>query len=261
MSAWTDCHNHLHDPRLGPPEHILEDMRRAGVRQCVANATREEEWSAVLALSDIRRGVAIRPALGIHPWHAHHARDGWCQRLRCLLEKNPAASIGECGLDGWVAGPPLDVQVPVFRAQVQLARELDRTVTIHCLKSWGIMLELLDELRPPRFLMHAFGGSWETARRLVLLGGGFSFNGHFLKPGKEHVVGVFQRLPPDRIVLESDAPDLRPPEPFVTHPLPGRLNHPANVAATGAALARALGMPAAELAQLTGENAARLFGF
>ena len=110
------------------------------------------------------------------------------------------------------------------------------------------------------FLMHSFGGSIETARRLIPLGACFSFSGHFLHPRKAAVLEVFRQLPRDRILLETDAPDMLPPDDIITHPLPENLNHPANLPAIGQALAAALGMSPADLAELTRNNAARCFG-
>jgi TatD DNase family protein len=107
--------------------------------------------------------------------------------------------------------------------------------------------------------MHSFGGSIGTARRLLPLGAYFSFSGHFLHPRKAAVLEVFRQLPRDRILLETDAPDMLPPDEMISHPLPENLNHPANLPAIGRALAAALGMTAEDLAGLTRANAAAMF--
>jgi TatD DNase family protein len=258
--VWTDAHNHLHDPRLGDAEPVIAAMRAAGVERCVVNATREEDWSAVEALA-IAHPEFVVPAFGIHPWHAHTATDGWRERLAGLLEKHPQASIGEVGLDTWISSPSMEIQRPVFIGQVRLACEMQRPLTIHCLKAWGALFEAFAEAPPPpAFLMHSFGGSFETARRLVPLGACFSFSGYFLHAKKSAVLEVFRQLPHDRILLETDAPDMHPPDEFVTYPLSGKANHPANLPAIGEALALALGMSAEKLADLTRANTARCFG-
>ena len=108
--------------------------------------------------------------------------------------------------------------------------------------------------------MHAFGGSMETARRLIPLGAYFSFSGHFLDARKASVLETFRQIPRDRILLETDAPDMRPPDELLTHALPENLNHPANLPAIGRALATALTMHPEDLAELTWNNAAACFG-
>lgn len=259
MSCWTDSHNHLQDPRFGDAGPVIADMRAAGVSRCVVNATHEADWQKVEALA-LAYPDLIKPAFGIHPWKARSASDGWRERLACLLEKHPQASIGECGLDQWVAEPPLEIQRPVFMAQLEIARAMGRPVTIHCLKAWGALLDALAETPPPRFLMHSFGGSIEIARRLLPLGAWFSFSGHFLHSRKAAVLEVFRKLPRERILLETDAPDMLPPDEIITHPLFGKLNHPANLPAIGEALAGELGMDPVALARLASANADAFFG-
>ena len=260
MLPWVDAHNHLQDARLGDRTGLISEMKRAGVRRCVVNATRESDWSDVEDLARSEPDFVV-PAFGIHPWNAHTISDGWRERLIALLDRFPQASIGECGLDQWVSEPPLEIQRPVFLEQLRLARQLDRAITIHCLKAWGPLFDAFAEAPPPsRFLIHSFGGSIEVAHRLIPLGAYFSFSGHFLHPQKSATLEVFRNLPPERILLETDAPDMLPPPGVITHPLAGNHNHPANLAAIGQALAVALGMSAHDLADLTHDNWKRCFG-
>ena len=257
--TWIDCHNHLHFPALGEISVLLPALRAAGVERCVVNATCEGEWEAVAALARAYPQMIV-PAFGIHPWHAHEAGSQWRQRLVGLLESFPDAGVGECGLDRWVAAPGIELQVPVFLAQVRIASELQRTLTIHCVRAWGLLLDALaDEAPPPRLLLHGFAGSLETARRLVPLGAYFAFSGCFLQPRRAAVLEVFRQLPPARIVLETDAPEMLPPPAYVSHPLPENCNHPANLPAIAGGLAAALGMRLEDLAELTTNNARACF--
>ena len=262
MAGWTDAHNHLQDPRLGDdPARLVAAAREAGVARCVVNATREEDWDSVEETAARHPGFAF-PAFGIHPWHAHSAKEGWEPRLLDRLRRHPLASVGECGIDQWVSEPPVSMQMPVFLAQIRIARETKRPLTIHCLKAWGLLFDAFQAEPPPeRFLMHSYGGSIETARRLLSTGAFFSFSGHFLHDRKRAVLEVFKQLPRDRILLETDAPDMLPPPEMTTHPLASGRNHPANLPAIGRALAAALGMTEEGLRALTAENAARCFGF
>ena len=261
MPDWCDAHNHLHDPRLGgDATGLLAAMKSVGVTRVVVNATREDDWSAVARLASARPDI-VRPAFGIHPWHAGSARPGWEQRLAAMLEAHPHASVGECGLDGWIGSTSIEVQLPVFLAQLRLAAESRRPLTIHCLKAWGPFLSVVESERfPKRFLMHAFGGSLEVARRLIGIGAGFSFSGHFLHPRKAATLAVFRHLPIHAIFVETDAPDMAPPCDWRTHPLPDSMNHPANLPAIGRGLAMALGIGEEALAAATCANWHRMFG-
>jgi TatD DNase family protein len=220
-TSWSDAHNHLHDTRLGDPAPVIAAMREAGVSRCVVNATCEADWPQVEAL-----------ALA-HP---------------------------ECGLDRWIDSPGLNVQAPVFDAQLRLARELDRPMTIHCLKAWQALFDAFDREAPPkRFLLHSFNGSIETARRLLPLGAYFSFSGYFLHDRKAAVVETFRQLPPDRVLLETDAPDMLPPAGQIHCPLPDDANHPANLPAIAEAYAERIGCDLETLSVRNEENFARFF--
>lgn len=265
MPTLFDAHNHLHDPRFGGRQgEIIAAMRDAGVAGCVVNGTCEADWPAVAALADGFPGYVI-PAFGLHPWQAHRCSAGWLDALARWLDRFPHASIGECGVDRWVREPPLAVQQEVFRAQLALAADRRLPVSIHCIRAWGPLLESLRAGPPlPRgFLLHSFGGTRELVAELTPLGARFSCSGHFLHPRKAPVLDAFRAVAPDRIMLETDAPDMLPPAHAITRPLAGAdgvaLNHPANLPAITDALAAALGLPAAELRGRAGRNFAALF--
>ncbi len=261
MPVWTDAHNHLHDPRLGDPSEVLAEMRTCGISRCVVNAVVEENWPIIAQLAAEHPSMVF-PAFGIHPWEADGVAVGWQDRLTEILKIYPHSSVGECGIDRWVDHPSLDSQLPVFLDQLRIARELDRPITIHCLKAWGPLMDAFAREAPPsRFLMHSYSGSAEFARELIPLGAYFSFSGYFLHERKSKMLDVFRELPPERILLETDAPDMAPPEAAITHPLPEARNHPANLPAIGGALAAVLGTSTWDLAELTSANASRCFGF
>lgn len=235
-----DSHNHLQSGKFGKPVgEMVAEMKDAGITGCVVNATREDDWEAVAALASEFPGYVF-PAYGIHPWHADTAAEGWEERLRERLLSDPAASVGEVGVDGWVDSPGMEVQMPVFVKQAEIAAELGRVMTVHCLKAWEALFAAMDQAAawPEKFLMHSFGGSLEVAGRLAKKGAWFSFSGHFLHPRKAKVMEVFRKLPEDRILLETDAPDMIPPEDFVKFPLSGGVNHPANLRSIAEAFGR-----------------------
>ena len=235
-----DSHNHLQNGKFGRPVgELVAEMQAAGITGCVVNATREDDWEAVAALAREFPGFVF-PAYGIHPWHADAAAEGWEERLRERLLSDPAASVGEVGVDGWVESPPMEVQLPVFVKQAEIAAEMGLVMTVHCLKAWEPLFAAMDRAAawPGKFLMHSFGGSIEVAGRLAKKGAWFSFSGHFLHERKRKVMEVFRMLPEDRILLETDAPDMIPPEGLIAFPLAEDVNHPANLRAIAEAFER-----------------------
>lgn len=252
-----DSHNHLQ--RFADPLRIIAEMREAGIEGCVANGTSEEDWGAVAKLAEDFPDF-VRPAFGLHPWHAHQRTEAWLGSLEAYLDRFPNASIGECGLDGWVAEPSLEIQREVFLPQLAIARDRKLPVTIHALKAWEPLFEAFDQEAPPeKFLLHSFGGSAELVKRLLPIGAWFSFSGYFLQPRKAKVIESFKTIPRDRLLIETDAPDMMPPPEFVEHEFHG-MNHPANLKRIAAGLAERLGVETSGLAQETAGNHERFFG-
>lgn len=255
---YIDAHNHLH--QIPDSDTRIREMRDAGLAGCVVNSTSEDDWPLVACLARQHPGF-VHPAFGLHPWHAHRRSPGWLDALRRFLDQFPRATIGECGLDRWTREPSIEVQLEVFRPQLALARERCLPLTIHVLKAWGPLLEALGAEPPPArgFLLHSYSGSPELIRQLVPLGARFSFSGHFLHPRKAASLESFRRIPPDRLLLETDAPAMLPPPEIISHPLPHDQNHPANLPSIATALASHLGEAPASLIERCTRNTRQLF--
>ena len=226
-----DAHNHLQDPRFdGIRDDVIEAMITAGITRCVVNGTSPDDWPMVARLAEQYPGLVI-PSFGLHPWKP--PTDGWQEQLLGYLDTVPNACIGECGLDRWMKNHDIDLQTGVFNAQLQIAAERNLPLSIHCLKAWGHLVDILESQPLPArgFLLHSYAGSTELVPRLSKLGACFSFSGHFLHDHKQAVRETFQAIPADRLLIETDAPDMLPPEKIISHPLPGQLNHPANLSA------------------------------
>ena len=258
-----DAHNHLQDDRFGGrQDQLLGECAAGGIRRLVVNGACEADWPQVLALA--RRHPLVLPSFGYHPWYLHERSANWLEELRRFLAAVPSA-VGEIGLDRWKPGLPYESQEEVFLAQLQLAADRDLPVSIHCLQAWGRLLELLrDHPRPRRgFLLHSFGGPAELIPPLARLGAYFSFPGYYLHPRKLRQRETFRRVPPDRLLLETDAPDQPLPEDKNLHPLKDAagkpLNHPANLTAVYSGLADFLNEAPEPLAARVAENFARLF--
>lgn len=139
-------------------------------------------------------------------------------------------------------------------------------VTIHCLRAFGRLLEILaNGPRPePGFLLHSYGGPVELVDRFAELGGYFGFPGSALDPRRQRQQEVFRRIPLERLLVETDAPDQMPPESHrpsvLTGPSGSLLNVPANLPAIHAGLAELTGRSLESLTGQLAENFHRFFG-
>jgi len=277
--GFFDAHNHLQDAWLQPHRsQVFADLAKIPLRAAVVNGTCESDWADVTALA--REHAFVFPSYGLHPWYVGNASPQWRDTLQRQLDANPAAGLGEIGLDRWIlerarsddprlAGlrrASLDEQLVVFSEQLALATERNVPVTIHCLEAWGALANVLRSVRLPArgFLLHAFSGSSEMVREFAALGAYFSFNGYFL--GERHVArrDVFKNLPADRLLAETDAPAMPLPPTHRRHHLPGLadnnpVNHPANIDAVYAGLAALRSWTSEELEAQIEHNFRRWF--
>jgi TatD DNase family protein len=137
---------------------------------------------------------------------------------------------------------------------------------IHCLKAWEWLLKILKQqpYPAPGMLIHAYGGSKEFVKLLADLGAYFSFGGSLLREGKEKVRETFRSVPRDRLLFETDAPDILPPRRFCVRELrdaEGRqINEPANLVPIITQAAALLEIPVDQLAAQSLNNARQFFG-
>jgi TatD DNase family protein len=272
----ADAHCHLQDPRLrNALPQLLAQSRALGIGQWVVNATREADWPEVAALA--RSNPRLRAAFGLHPWWQKCRTPVWRENLASMLASHPEASIGETGLDLWMRDADIKDQVAVLRAHLELAKLLERPVTIHCLRAWPHLLDVMQNEAPTPggFLLHSYSGPVEMIKPWTELGAFFSFSPAFLAQNKTQIRRMFQsEISLNRILIETDAPDMAAPKhlsrykvPHVASPIetpekfPTHLNHPANLILCLEAIATDRGIPEQEAAGLILDNFHKLFGY
>lgn len=275
----SDAHLHLQDDLLwSHRDLLLRDCEQAGVNKLVVNGTCPEDWDRVASAAAI--SIRILPSYGLHPWKAASRGQDWFEDLSRRLEADPRACVGEIGLDRWIVdrirpddprlppggAPSLASQEAVFLPQLELASRLNRPATLHCLDAWGRFLDLLRHSPLPArgFLLHAYSGPADLVGPFSDLGAYFSFNGAFLEPRKTRLQDVFRAVPEERLLLETDAPAMLPPEGFRTPPAPGAgerglATHPAWVSGYLRPLAGIRGVAPERLACAIEDNFKRLF--
>lgn len=257
-----DSHNHLIDDRINDPELTLNQCIAIGLRYAVTNSARPAEWNAVLEFQG-RRPDHVIASIGPHPWFIDELEAGWLETYETLLSTH-LCGVGEVGLDKWMRNPDLPKQREVLRKLIHLAQRYERPLSIHCLRAWGSLLEILQSCPLPEcgFLLHSYGGPGEMAPKFADLGGYFSFSGYFGFPKKQDRWEVFRRLPKDRILIETDAPDMTPPSKFTEFKLDteSSANHPANLRAIYSLASKALHWDEDEMAAQIEKNFLRLFG-
>jgi TatD DNase family protein len=282
-----DAHNHLQDERFdGRQAELLAACAREGVVGMVVNGSCEEDWPQVLALAiqhgraggplpaapprpdgahGMTRPTGLLPSFGCHPWYVHGRTADWQKNLVHYLDQVPSA-VGEIGLDRWKPDLSYAGQEEVFLAQLRFAAERNLPASIHCLQAWGRMFDLLKAgPRPARgFLLHSYGGPKEMVKPFAELGAYFSLPGYYAHERKERQRETFRHVPPERLLIETDAPDQVLPENrnrFALLDASGEpINHPANLPAVYEFAAELFEEPVETTAARVERNFLGLFG-
>lgn len=259
---YFDAHNHLQEEVLIPHlPGVMARARQAGVRRMICNGTHEGDWERVLELS--REYEEIVPCFGLHPWFVQERSARWVERLEEYLDAAPAA-VGEIGLDRWVQERDEVAQEEVFRAQLDVARRRGLPVMVHCLRAWGWLLKVLESEGVPEagMVIHAYGGSAELLPELAAMGAYFSFGGSVLDERRQKAREALKRVVLQRLLVETDAPALPPPEAYREHVVLGdggeAYNEPANLPAILRGLAEVRGETEEVVRRVCWENGKRL---
>jgi TatD DNase family protein len=206
---------------------------------------------AVGAASDY---PGVYAAVGIHPNNAIEATDGVLARIASLAGHPRVVAVGETGLDWFREGAPAVRQEESFREHIRLAKELDRALIVHDRDAHEDLVRVLDDERAPaRTVFHCFSGDVDLVRTCAERGWYMSFAGNVTFRNAPGLREAAAAAPLELLVAETDAPFLSP------HPHRGKTNEPARIVHTVAQLAEVHGMDPAKMAEVTTQNARRLF--
>ena len=271
-----DSHCHL-DFYTDDLPAVLDRARAAGLQAFLAIGIGDGPASMHRAL-DIAIGhtspdLRIYASAGIHPQEAAHATPEALTRLAVLAHNPRILAIGEIGLDYYhLDNPDSEVQQAAFVAQLGIAAEVRKPILIHLRTSdlatpeakarfaphdaTADLFRLIEQHWSPTRLpgvMHCFSGSPADAERALALGFYLSFAGNLTYGRSTAIREAAQLAPPDRILIETDAPFLAP------IPHRGERNEPALITHTAALLAELRGISPEELAAITSANFHDLF--
>ena len=255
-----DTHCHIADERFDEdrPEVIRRFLEAGVARALVVADPREETPNQEKVFGLVEAHDFLYGAIGVHP----HNADGWDAdaeaTVRRYLAHPKCRLLGEIGLDYYYDLSPRDTQKRVFDAQLDIACELDVPVQLHIRDAHGDCMDMLRararEGRMPAGIMHCFSGSWETAKVYLDLGMYISLSGAVTFKNGVKLVEVAQKLPADRLLIETDCPYLAPV------PLRGKRNEPAFITHTFTRVAELRGEAPDQLAEQLWANANRAMG-
>jgi TatD DNase family protein len=253
----VDTHSHIQvDDFSSDVDQVVERARGEGVNKIIVVGGAGDLSSNDSAVRLSKRYPGLFATVGMHPHDARDVGENELSSLRKLAQDPKVVAVGETGLDFYYGHSPKQTQMDLFRRFIRMARETGLPLVVHNRESDREVTDLIrtEGEGEVRGVIHCFTGDFETAESFLDLGFYLSFGGIVTFKNAETLRGVVQRVPLDRMLVETDAPYLSP----VPHR--GKRNEPAYVRFVAEAIARARGIALEEVARVTSLNAKALFG-
>ncbi|UZD43044.1 TatD family hydrolase [Selenomonas sputigena] len=251
-----DSHAHLDGEKFADDRAaVVERALAAGVVKIITMGDSLESSARSVALAE--RFESVYAAVGIHPEEAQPMTAATDDQLAAWAAQEKVVAIGEIGLDYyWEKDEEKRaLQRAIFVRQLDLARQLRLPVCIHDREAHGDMLKILKtEGRGLRGVLHCYSGSWEMAAELLKGDWYFGIDGPLTYKNAAKLPEIVQRLPAERILVETDSPYLSP------MPFRGKRNEPAHVLYVAKKAAELRGESLEAFARATRENTRDLYG-
>lgn len=251
---FVDSHCHLNFPELAENmADVLAQMQHNDVAGALCVSVNLAEFPQVLVLAE--QHPNIYASVGVHPDY-EDVEEPSVARLVELARHPRVIAIGETGLDYFRLKGDLEWQRTRFRNHIRTARECGKPLIIHTREAAADTLRIMAEENAAEAggVMHCFTETWEVAEAALAMGFYISFSGIVTFKSAKQIKEVAQRVPLERILIETDAPYLAPV------PFRGKLNQPAYVKHVAEEIALLRGIDVSEVGQRTTENFMRLFG-
>ena len=250
---FIDSHCHINFPELADNiEDVLAQMKRNDVQSALCVSVNLPDFPQVLALAE--RFENIYASVGVHPDYENEIEPSVAD-LVALARHKKIIAIGETGLDYFRLTGDLEWQRERFRNHIRAARACGKPLIIHTRSAAEDTLRIMEEENAHEVggVMHCFTENWDVAQAAISMDFYISFSGIVTFKNATQLKEVAQRVPLDRMLIETDSPYLAP----VPHR--GKLNQPAFVKHVAEEIALLRGIGVDEVGTATSENFSRLF--
>lgn len=244
-----DSHAHIDDIAFdGILDTLIPDIASNGVAGIVCCGCNEASSKKALELAD--KYDIVYGAVGIHPEDVNNSSN--TDFIKNMISHKKCVAIGEIGLDLYWEKENKELQIEVFKKQLEIAKEFNLPVLVHDREAHADTLELLKKYKP-KGVLHCFSGSVEMAEEILKLGMYIGVGGVITFKNAKKLPDVVRMLPEDRILLETDCPYLSP------EPLRGKLCHSGLITFTAQKVAEIKNTSTENILNLTLQNAKCLF--
>ncbi|MCU0104329.1 TatD family hydrolase [Acholeplasma vituli] len=244
-----DTHAHLNTETFDSElDAVIERASLADVKKIIVIGMNNKANSRALELSD---RANLYATVGLHPSDVLEGLD--IELLKQQSKHPKVVAIGEIGIDLYWVKDNLELQIQVFKRQLELAIELDLPVVIHMRDSANEIYEVVKHYPQLKGVMHCFSASLDWAMKFIELGFYIGIGGPVTFKNNLEAKQVATQIPLDRLLLETDSPYLAPV------PYRGKQNEPAYTKLVVLEIAKLRDISVEEVSTMTTRNAMRLF--
>lgn len=248
-----DTHTHLNTERFNENyQEVIDRALNNDVKVMIVVGFDKETNKKAISLAE--RYPFLYATVGFHPTEAKDIKDDDFILLKEQLKHPKVVGIGECGLDFYWDKEHVDAQIDVFNKQILLSKELDKPLIIHMRDATEATYKVLSEYNDLKGIMHCYSGSPEMVPLFLELGLHISLGGPVTFKNGHKPKAVAKVVPLDRLLIETDSPYLAP------HPFRGKTNEPMRVKLVAEEIARLREVDYETIANITSNNALKLFG-
>lgn len=205
-----DSHAHYDDEAFDiDREDVINSLKEQGVVGVLNCGASLEGSYNTLELS--KKYDFFYGAVGIHPEFANILNNEVLKEIENMTYFYKIKAIGEIGLDYYYEdGPERSIQRETFRLQMGLAQKLNLPVVLHIRDAYKDALEIMQEFKGIRGVVHCFSGSVEFAKDCLKLGYYIGFTGVITFKNAKKILEVAEIVPIDKILIETDCPYMAP---------------------------------------------------
>lgn len=250
-----DTHSHIYqEDYLGDIDAVISHAREHGITHIFTPNVDLESIKPMLDLEAKYPGYCI-PLMGLHPTSVDDNYQDQLQKIKEELSARSYCGIGEIGIDLYWSKEKVAEQKIAFQTQIRWAKEMQLPVVIHVRNSHRETMDALKEVGTEGLtgIFHSFCGTKEEALEVLELNNFYLGINGIVTFKNSDLRNVLEFVPLDRLVLETDAPYLTPA------PHRGKRNHPSYLQLVAKKLAEVYDCDISNVANITTENAKRIF--
>lgn len=244
----VDTHCHIHESYELLVSEVLTRAQKDGVRQMICVGTNEASSEQAVTFS--QKHDEVFAAIGVHP---HDTKDGYGAIAKLAGTSDKIVAVGEVGLDYFYTHSPKETQIEGLKAQIEVALKHDLPIIFHVREAFDDFWPVFESYKGIRGVLHSFTDSKENMQKALEKGLYIGVNGISTFTKDETQKAMFDAIPLDRILFETDAPFLTPA------PYRGKINQPAYVRTVAEFHAIRRGISLEEIADASSQNARALF--